>query len=445
MARKRISRRTVRRRCGGRRRVHHRAAARAGARVSGAQRQTQHRLHRLRRKRSQRHRRRRLREHLRPVRRGLEDGARRVPELPPGQALPRLPRDARQGRKEHRRRDGVDSRPLARRGRAPGDEARQARLHPEAAGPHVGRGARAGAGGPRVEGRDPDGEPGSHARRNPPDPRVGRGRRDRDRAGGPLLDQPSVVAAGHRASARGVLRAGIARLEPVARPRAGAAVQSRLCPVQVARVVGFRHGVPGRHGLPHHGRRLLDARSRLPDARRAGIHAALHGDVRRRRRASPTSSPPRARVPSCRWCGRTGPCIRRAPPRWRTTRSGRPTTAAASCGSARAASWSRGPTPTIRGCSTRRRWPRSPPIRWRRSIPRSQGVYAEWIAACKGGPRAGSAFDTYSGPFTEMVLLGCLAVRLGRTLEIDTATGAVKNVPCRRSTSNRATAPGWSL
>jgi hypothetical protein len=60
--------------------------------------------------------------------------------------------------------------------------------------------------------------------------------------------------------------------------------------------------------------------------------------------------------------------------------------------------------------------------------PPSPGVYAEWIAAAKGGAPAGSAFDRYAGAFTEMVLLGCLAVRLGRTLEVDPATGAVRNV-----------------
>jgi GFO/IDH/MocA oxidoreductase family protein len=77
--------------------------------------------------------------------------------------------------------------------------------------------------------------------------------------------------------------------------------------------------------------------------------------------------------------------------------------------------------------------------------PRSKGVYDEWIAACKGGPRAGSAFDTYSGPFTEMVLLGCLAVRLGRTLDIDPATGAVKNVTVPPEFIQPVYRQGWTL
>jgi predicted dehydrogenase len=77
--------------------------------------------------------------------------------------------------------------------------------------------------------------------------------------------------------------------------------------------------------------------------------------------------------------------------------------------------------------------------------PRSKGVYAEWIAAAKGGPAAGSSFDQYSGPFTEMVLLGCLAVRLGRTLDIDPATGTVKNVTVPEEFIQPTYRAGWSL
>src|SRR3989454_12057689 len=61
--------------------------------------------------------------------------------------------------------------------------------------------------------------------------------------------------------------------------------------------------------------------------------------------------------------------------------------------------------------------------------PRSPGVYPEWIAACKGGAPAGSTFDGHAGGLTSMVLLGCLAVRLGRTLEINPETGQGTNLP----------------
>ena len=43
-------------------------------------------------------------------------------------------------------------------------------------------------------------------------------------------------------------------------------------------------------------------------------------------------------------------------------------------------------------------------------IPRSPGHYAEWINACKGGKPAGSDFE-WAAPFTEVVLLGNVALR----------------------------------
>ena len=68
----------------------------------------------------------------------------------------------------------------------------------------------------------------------------------------------------------------------------------------------------------------------------------------------------------------------------------------------------------------------------------------EWIGACKGGPKPLSSFD-YAGPLTEMVLLGTVAVRLGRKVEWDSNAMKAKNaseadrfvrLPCRR---------GWEL
>lgn len=45
-----------------------------------------------------------------------------------------------------------------------------------------------------------------------------------------------------------------------------------------------------------------------------------------------------------------------------------------------------------------------------KKLPRSIGHYAEWAAACKSGPPAGSNFD-WAGPLTEAVLLGNIALR----------------------------------
>ena len=64
-----------------------------------------------------------------------------------------------------------------------------------------------------------------------------------------------------------------------------------------------------------------------------------------------------------------------------------------------------------------------PPVKY----PRTEGVYKEWIAAAKAGTQPGSNFAGHAGPLTEMVLIGNLAVRLARPVELDPATGAVRS------------------
>jgi predicted dehydrogenase len=58
----------------------------------------------------------------------------------------------------------------------------------------------------------------------------------------------------------------------------------------------------------------------------------------------------------------------------------------------------------------------------------SIGHMQEWIEACKGGAPAGANFD-YSGPLTEMVLLGNLAVRTGKRIEWDAKNMVCTNEP----------------
>ncbi|MEP6590263.1 MAG: Gfo/Idh/MocA family oxidoreductase [Gemmatimonadota bacterium] len=76
--------------------------------------------------------------------------------------------------------------------------------------------------------------------------------------------------------------------------------------------------------------------------------------------------------------------------------------------------------------------------------PRSAGVYAEWINAITGkGPAPMSNFAGHSGPLTEMVLLGCVAVRAGRALEMN-PDGSIKTaLPPEFITPKYRT--GWKL
>ena len=79
-----------------------------------------------------------------------------------------------------------------------------------------------------------------------------------------------------------------------------------------------------------------------------------------------------------------------------------------------------------------------------RILPRSPGHYAEWIAACKGGPAALSNFD-YAGPLTEAVLLGNVALRVGRRIEWNAEKLLVGNVVGAARFIRREYRPGWTL
>jgi predicted dehydrogenase len=77
--------------------------------------------------------------------------------------------------------------------------------------------------------------------------------------------------------------------------------------------------------------------------------------------------------------------------------------------------------------------------------PRLESVYAEWIAACKGGTPAGSNFPGHAGPLTEMVLLGNLAVRTAQVLEIDSHSGEIANTKIPAEYVRSEYRPGWSV
>ncbi len=78
------------------------------------------------------------------------------------------------------------------------------------------------------------------------------------------------------------------------------------------------------------------------------------------------------------------------------------------------------------------------------TIPRSPGHHIEWIQACKGGPVAMSNFD-YSGPFTEAILVGTLAVRAREKVLWDGAAMRVTNNEALNRLVKPEYRPGWSL
>ena len=77
-------------------------------------------------------------------------------------------------------------------------------------------------------------------------------------------------------------------------------------------------------------------------------------------------------------------------------------------------------------------------------LPTSPGHHQQWIDACKTGSRTGSPF-TYAGPFTEIVLLGNVAYRVGETIEFDPSSMKVTNVDRANEYLAKQYRKGWEV
>jgi predicted dehydrogenase len=79
-----------------------------------------------------------------------------------------------------------------------------------------------------------------------------------------------------------------------------------------------------------------------------------------------------------------------------------------------------------------------------KSVPRSPGHYKEWLDACKGGKPAYSNFDV-AAYLTEIILLGCVALRTGKKLDWDGPNLKAKNAPDAAQYVKREYRKGWTL
>jgi predicted dehydrogenase len=70
--------------------------------------------------------------------------------------------------------------------------------------------------------------------------------------------------------------------------------------------------------------------------------------------------------------------------------------------------------------------------------------YKDWLIACRGGRPACSSFD-FAGPLTETVLLGNVALRLGRKIEWDARRLRVPGCPEADQHIRRPYRKGWEL
>jgi hypothetical protein len=78
-------------------------------------------------------------------------------------------------------------------------------------------------------------------------------------------------------------------------------------------------------------------------------------------------------------------------------------------------------------------------------IERSPGHYKEWLDAIRGGKPASSNFTDYSGPLTELVLLGNLAIRTGKKINWDAKNMKAKGCPEADQYIRRAYREGWGF
>lgn len=78
------------------------------------------------------------------------------------------------------------------------------------------------------------------------------------------------------------------------------------------------------------------------------------------------------------------------------------------------------------------------------TIPRSVGHRQEWIASCKSGKPSEANFD-FSGPLTETVLLGNIALRLRKKIYWDSEKFTITNVPEANEFLRRPYREGWML
>ena len=85
-------------------------------------------------------------------------------------------------------------------------------------------------------------------------------------------------------------------------------------------------------------------------------------------------------------------------------------------------------------------------VRPAKTIPRSIGHRAEWIQACKQKkPADAKAGFDYSGPYTEALLVGTLAVRLQKRIEWDSAAMKATNAPEADPLIRKAYRPGFGI
>ncbi|MCA9216043.1 MAG: Gfo/Idh/MocA family oxidoreductase [Planctomycetales bacterium] len=77
-------------------------------------------------------------------------------------------------------------------------------------------------------------------------------------------------------------------------------------------------------------------------------------------------------------------------------------------------------------------------------LPESPGHHQQWINSCKTGSPTGSNFS-YAGPFTEVVLLGNIAYRVGEPIDYDPSNMEITNVRSANKLLTKKYRDGWEI
>lgn len=77
-----------------------------------------------------------------------------------------------------------------------------------------------------------------------------------------------------------------------------------------------------------------------------------------------------------------------------------------------------------------------------KTIPRVPGIHRDWVESVKAGKKSCSDFS-YSGPLTEAILLGALAIRTGKGLEWDAKNLAIKGNDAAAGLIKTEAREGW--
>jgi len=77
-----------------------------------------------------------------------------------------------------------------------------------------------------------------------------------------------------------------------------------------------------------------------------------------------------------------------------------------------------------------------------KTFPRTHGIHRDWVDAIKNGKKSCSDFS-YSGPLTEAILLGTLAIRTGKTVRWNAEKLEIVDNPEAAKLINLEARPGW--